>query len=1440
MKTVNTTYSTPAGLSQFISENSIQDSEKLLIQVFSGSNDETLIQSILQQLDQLLPAAVVIGATTDGEICSGKVTTEQIILSFSQFYHTELKSYISNSHGSYFSAGQLLAQEVVVPTTKMVISFIEGMGANGEDFLDGINSIACNVPVVGGLAGDNAKFEKTLVFTKDHIFQNGVVGVSLNSESLKVFNNFNFNWLPVGNELTITKAAGNCVYTIDDKPAIDAYAFYLGQDVADQLPQMGIEFPLIIKKNGMEIARAVTATGDDGALYFAGNLKNGDKVQFGYGDSSAIIGNSHKRMAKLKSIPCESIFIYSCMARRRFMPELIERETLPFSSIAPTAGFFTYGEFFSAEKNELLNQSMTIAMLSESDIVASTEHSFEIAEPVQSNQTFNALFHLIKTSSTQLQEQNDRQTTIYSKLHQIGRSLNETSEVGELYGIATEFVTNELNFQKCLIFEHDDTNGWFKVVKSKGYDRPLEQQVLKIINLLLSGEIVEYLRTSGHPIIHSQKNPEEKVAKLSKSLFLSECYFELFGGDVEVPSGLIVVGNGFGEIVNFSRIEADKMVMLALGNFTIQFSTAINNIIFYRAWGNEKQSLEDNIAIRTKELSEQKDTFEAIYKTSRDGISILDIETTAFLDVNPAYSEMTGYSYEELRRTSCLKLSAENDRGRSRKAVNEVVRNGYINDFEKKCLKKDGTVITVSMSIALMGDKKRMLVSSKDITERKKLEQSLIEAKVKAEDATAAKSKFLANMSHEIRTPMNGIIGMTHLAKMTELTEKQRNYLHKIDNSAKSLLGILNDILDFSKIEAGKLAIDMVDFDLFKLIDDSISLIEFKAHEKNLELIVAYGEGICKNYHGDNLRISQILTNLLSNAVKFTSAGEIGIYISRIGKDSIRFEVRDTGIGLSAEQVGNMFKAFSQADDSTTRKYGGTGLGLSISKQLVELMGGDIWVESQQGVGSSFIFEIELIEKCQCDKQYVHFKDKKVLIVDDSLTWVEILQSMLQPFSMQVDVACSGQQAVRMAVANKEDPYDLILMDWNMPEMDGIETTNVLNEQCSGEKIPLVIMVSAFRQEAIVQRAHEAGIEIFLQKPINPSILNDIISDIFLDDHKIGVSRKFVSQRSAKQDLLGLEENRILLVEDNLTNQEIILGLLEESGIGIDVAQNGQEAVTLYIENPTSYELILMDIQMPVMDGYEATKLIRENNSSIPIVALTANAMKEDVLKTQQAGMTGHLNKPIEVEKLYATLAKHLTKKSPANVNATDLSIAESAEEDFLQLKAIDTVAGLQHLAGNKKLYLKVLNNFYTDYGDLCSENLTEEELWRVVHTVKGLSVTIGAVDLSQVANKLEESKTLESQSEFLDKLRLVTDEIKTMEKSSAQPQTKKKIEKELRDSLFCELKLVVSTKRPKACQPILDSIDAYELEIQDEIIFLKIKGLVGKYKFKEALELLP
>jgi len=720
--------------------------------------------------------------------------------------------------------------------------------------------------------------------------------------------------------------------------------------------------------------------------------------------------------------------------------------------------------------------------------------------------------------------------------------------------------------------------------------------------------------------------------------------------------------------------------------------------------------------------------------------------------------------------------------------------------------------------------------------------KALEEAKEKAEESAKLKAEFLANMSHEIRTPMNGILGMLHLAMKTDLTQKQKNYLQKIDTSAKTLLGIINDILDFSKIEAGKLTIEKVEFDLYDIIDGVINLIDVKAQEKNIDLVVNYAPDVGRYYYGDSLRITQVLTNLMGNAIKFTEKGEIGIHITKVATHRLKFEVKDTGIGLTQEQIDKLFQSFSQADGSTTRKYGGTGLGLTISKQLIKLMNGKIWVESIYGKGSSFIFEIELQERRK-EKTFRMFSDKKVLIVDDSESWHEILRNSLELFGLQVDSAYSGEEALKKMFECK-NRYDAILMDWNMPNLNGIETTKKINEMCQNcskkascnMKLPTsIIMISAYRQDSIVTQAKDAGIEIFLQKPLNPSLLNDILSGIFLDKNSLQEDHE-LKQVSLENEIYKLKGNHILLVEDNETNQEIVMGLLEGSGIKIDIANNGKEAVEKVAQNPHLYGLIFMDIQMPIMDGFEATKILRQRNVKTPIIALTANAMTEDIEKTKQAGMDEHLNKPIEVEKLYQTLFRYL-KITTTQTDEVATQTVQTVTIDLPTFTYIDKEIALTHLANNKKLFIKILHDFYENYAEIKLETMDITTFKRTTHTIKGLSANIGAMQLHTITKQLDETQDKALLEAFYIQLHNVMDEIK----EKLQPHSPSTLEKAVvtqaqRDELFLALKNALEEEIPKNITKIMQTIEQYSFNEKDTKILQKVEEAIDDFEFEEAL----
>lgn len=423
MKTTNTYFNSEHQLLEFIKKENICDDSKLLIQIFTGKNNFTFIKNLLSIFTKHFPKSTLIGATTDGEICDGKVSTKKTVISFTTFEKTSLDIYICNKFNNYFEGGKNLAKSLIKKDTKVIISFIDGLTGNGEEFLNGINSINNDIVVAGGLSGDNSIFEKTYVFTKDTILYDGVVGVALNYNNLKIFTDYSFDWQAIGKKLTITHVIGNRVFTIEDKTAVESYNYYLGEEVSKRLPKVGIEFPLIIQDNNLDIARAVIGKRDDGSLIFAGNLKIGDKVRFGCADFDSIFNETQKHVDKLIGNCVESIFIYSCMARRRFIPEVIEAETLVYNKIAPSSGFYTYGEFFSSGKNKLLlNQSMTVLALSESSVTNHKKVMFESLK--HSKLTLQALSHLINISTKELdilqnklefQNQTDHLTRLYNR-----------------------------------------------------------------------------------------------------------------------------------------------------------------------------------------------------------------------------------------------------------------------------------------------------------------------------------------------------------------------------------------------------------------------------------------------------------------------------------------------------------------------------------------------------------------------------------------------------------------------------------------------------------------------------------------------------------------------------------------------------------------------------------------------------------------------------------------------------------------------------------------------------------------------------------------------------------------------------------------------------------------------------------------------------------------
>ena len=643
-----------------------------------------------------------------------------------------------------------------------------------------------------------------------------------------------------------------------------------------------------------------------------------------------------------------------------------------------------------------------------------------------------------------------------------------------------------------------------------------------------------------------------------------------------------------------------------------------------------------------------------------------------------------------------------------------------------------------------------------DISERQRAQDELRRAKELAEEATALKSNFLANMSHEIRTPMNAIIGMSHLALKSGLNTRQHNYVSKIEQAGQHLMGVINDILDFSRVEAGKLHIDPRPFVLDQVLGGVVDVVSHKASAQGLELICDVAPDVPPNLVGDALRIGQILINYANNAIKFTEKGDIGIVVRVQEQESdrvlLRFEVRDTGIGLSAGQMERLFQSFQQADTSTTRRYGGTGLGLVICKSLAELMGGEVGVRSQWGEGSTFWFTVPLQRGAPARALLPapDLRGLRVLVVDDNAHAAIVLAEMLQSMSFKVSQVHSGAEALvalRQAAAQAK-PFDLVVLDWQMPGMDGLELGRRIGE-LDLPHLPHRVMVTAFGREDVLRSAHRQGIEEVLIKPVSASVMFDTLMQVLGEGQSVDAGPRV----GAIPHCPNLQGARVLLVEDNELNQQVAREVLQEVGVQVDVAANGQECLDLACHQ--TYDLVLMDMQMPVMDGLEAARRLRADPrlARLPIVAMTANALDADRQRCLDAGMNDHLAKPIAPARLWEALQRWIAPQPsvqgpvqssarPARVSASE---AADAALPVPPVPGLDRRLGLRNAMGRPAFYIDLLRRFLDSQGgvaDRMAQALSDghaEQVLRDAHTLRGLAGTVGAVALQDCAGRLEE-----------------------------------------------------------------------------------------------------
>jgi two-component system sensor histidine kinase/response regulator len=720
---------------------------------------------------------------------------------------------------------------------------------------------------------------------------------------------------------------------------------------------------------------------------------------------------------------------------------------------------------------------------------------------------------------------------------------------------------------------------------------------------------------------------------------------------------------------------------------------------------------------------------------------------SVFLAVNPAFSEIFGRAPETIVGRTDYDFQDPERAAHIQKLDREVMSSGRRIEFDEEFPVGGEMRIFHTIKAPVWDDEEKiigLLGISWDITDRKQAENALAEASRHAEAANRAKSDFLANMSHEIRTPMNAVIGLAHLLGQTHLNVRQRDYLDKISSSANALLALLNSILDLSKVEAGKLELELRPFRLDQQLRDLATILAANAQHKDIEILFNIDPAVPPELVGDSLRLNQVLINLAGNAIKFTAHGEVVVSVApqELSDDRVvlRFSIRDTGIGITAEQRDRLFQAFNQGDNSTSRRFGGTGLGLAICSKLVQMMGGELNVESEPGKGSDFHFTATFGRPAAPSEEqsprYVP-ADLKVLVVDDNPTAREVMDRLVSTFGWDADVVDSGEEALKR-VEGADTPYDIVLMDWKMPGMDGLEASRRIRRATRSGPPPVIIVVSAYGRELVMREAADDEVDAMLVKPITASMLFDAVADVF-GTAPVPV-RKAADPWSGGQLLAG---RRFLVAEDNVINRQVVSEMLQRAGAAAVLANNGAEAVELFRVQGSSFDAILMDLQMPEMDGFQATAAIRglPGGGSVAIIAMTANAMASDRERCLAAGMDDHVAKPLSPEALVRTLAKW------AGVEGVEMeprAPVEPALPAHAPVDGIDVPSGLWRLGGNVEDFHRLLLMFLRHLPpslEACGAAVADgdrEAMEDAAHALKGMAANLGADALAEAAAALE------------------------------------------------------------------------------------------------------